>query len=101
MPATTYSPTHFRVQYIGPAGLTFLFGIGNPRFLRKLNLRIAAGSRCLDGFDDSLNIRPKAWPLLQAENHDRDSTTRKVLLVRHVLVGGQQYFEPVRLCGRK
>jgi hypothetical protein len=45
-----------------------VFGIGKASFLRKLDLRIAAGFRCLDGFDDSLNIWPKAWPLLQAEN---------------------------------
>jgi hypothetical protein len=32
-------------------------------------------------------------PLLLAENHDRDFTISKVLLIEHVLIGGQQYVE--------
>src|SRR5271170_583654 len=127
MPATTYSPTHFRERTIGPAGLnlrrfegvsaagarsrnpersrgistSFRVRDGKARFLRKLDLRIAAGFRCLDGFDDALNIWPKARPLLQAENHDRDSSAREVLLVRHVLIGGEQHIEAVCFCGRE
>jgi hypothetical protein len=34
-------------------------------------------------------VRAKLRPLLQAENHDRDFTARKILLIAHVLVGCQ------------
>jgi hypothetical protein len=39
--------------------------------------------------------------LLQAEDHDRDFTAREVLLIGHVLVGGQQHVEAIRLSGRE
>ncbi len=44
-------------------------------------------------------MRPKSGPLLPAENHDRDLTARKILLIAHVPVGRQQHVEAVRLCG--
>jgi hypothetical protein len=119
-------PHTFACSTIGPAGLnlrrfagvseagarsrnpegslqTSLFGMGTPRpRLRwKLDLRIAAGYRCLDGFDDAPNIWPKAWPLLQTENHDRYFPACEILLIRHVLVGGQQNVEAVGFCGRE
>ena len=78
-----------------------MFGIGKPRFLRKLDLRIAAGYRCFDGFHDALNIRSKAGPLLQAENYDRYFPACEILLIRHVLVGGQKHVEALCFCGRE
>jgi len=57
-----------------------------PTFLRKLDLCVASGHRCLDGFDDAPDMWPKSWPLLLSENYHRDFTAREVLLIRHILV---------------
>ena len=46
-------------------------------------------------------MRPKAWPLLPAENHDRESAARKILLIAHVLIGCEQYVEAVRFRPRE
>ena len=50
MPATTYSPTHFRVQYNRPGGLNFRVRDGNgwiPRGMITDNLELSAISRQL------------------------------------------------------
>jgi hypothetical protein len=122
-------PLTFACSTIGPAGLnlrrfagvsvagarsrnpersegslqTCLFGMGTPwlRLRWKRDLRIAAGYPCFDGFHHAADIWPKAWPLLQTENHDRYFPACEILLIRHVLVGGQQHVEAVRFCGRE
>jgi hypothetical protein len=68
---------------------------------RHVDFRVAAGFSSIDRFLDQSNVRPQAWPLLYAENHDRDFAARKTLLIAHVLVGGQQYIEAVGFRGRK
>jgi hypothetical protein len=35
-------------------------------------------------------MRPKLWPLLPPEHHDRNFAARKILLMADVLVGCQQ-----------
>ena len=49
-----------------------------------------AGFRSVDGVNDELNVRSKPRPLLTTENHYRDLTVRKILLVADVLIGCQE-----------
>lgn len=62
--------------------------------VRDFYLGKAARRGGIDGFDDALDVTPKARPLLPAENHSRDLTARKILLIAHVFVGGKQHIEP-------
>src|SRR5579863_9882086 len=81
--------------------LTSVFGRKAARLRRKVDLRVAAGCRGSDGFHNQGNVWPKTGPLLQAKNHNRNFAAHKVLLMAHVLVGGQQHIEATRFCGRK
>src|SRR5580698_861028 len=78
-----------------------MFGLVALWLWREVDLCIAAGRYRLDRFHNALNMWPKAWPLLPAENHDRDSAACKVLLIAHVLIGCQQHVEAVCFCGRE
>src|ERR1700678_2069666 len=66
----------------------------------KLNLCITSGQRTSES-RNPLNKRTKAGPLLQTKDHHRNSPPRKVLLIAHVLVGGQQDIESFRLSSRQ
>ena len=86
---------------LSAAELNFRVRYGKLRLRWKLDLCIASGYRSFDGLHSTPNMWPEAGPLLHSKNHDRDSPSRKVLLIRHVLVGGQQHVEAVRFCGRE
>ena len=51
----------------------------------------------VDGIDNKPNVRPYVRPLLLAEHYNRNSPISEVLLVTHVLVGGQKEVEPAPL----
>jgi hypothetical protein len=68
----------------------FQLGAGTDLLKGYVNLNIAAGCGRIDRFNDALNVGAKSRPLLLAENHNRDRTDRKVLLITHVLVRCQQ-----------
>jgi len=46
-------------------------------------------------------MRFKTRPLLHAENYNRDFAPRKILLIAHVLVGGEKHIEAVGFCGHE
>jgi hypothetical protein len=55
----------------------------------------------IDRFDDEVNVGLEARPLLATQNHDRDFSAREILLIAHVLVGGQEHFETGRIRGQQ
>jgi hypothetical protein len=55
----------------------------------------------IDRFDDEVNVGLEARPLLATQNHDRDFSAREILLIAHVLVGGQEHFEAGRIHGQQ
>jgi len=61
--------------------------------IRNVNFAIAPRRGSADGGDDSFNPQSNALPLRTAQNHKRDSPTRKLLLVPNASVGGQKYVE--------
>jgi hypothetical protein len=40
-------------------------------------------------------MKTQTRPLLQTQNHDSNLAARKILLIAHVLVGCEQYFESI------
>ena len=67
----------------------------------QIDLGIATGLCQIDGLHHQPNMGAEAWPLLLAENNDRNFPLRQVLLVANVLVGRQQHVEAGRFSGRK
>ena len=41
----------------------------------------------------------KGWLLLLTKNNNGDFASREILLITHVLIGGQQQIKPGVLCG--
>jgi len=71
MPATTYSATHLaRAVPSARRGLTSVFGI--VRLGWEIEFPIAAVRCRIDGPHYAANVGTKLWPLLLAENYDRD-----------------------------
>ena len=102
MPATTgvrpersrRAPTHFRAQYYRPRGLTSGFGRGWFWLRRQIHLGIAARLCQMNRLHHQPNMGAKAWPLLLAENNNRNFPVRQVLLVADVFVSRQQQSKP-------
>ena len=57
----------------------------------NFDFRIAAGRCRLYRSSDTVKVTPDLWPLLVAEDNDRNSSPGKILLVAYVLVRGQEH----------
>ena len=78
-----------------------MFGVAAFRHRWEANFQIAAGFGGIDRFDDEVNVGLEARPLLATQNHDRDFSGREILLIAHVLVGGQEHVETGRFRGQQ
>ena len=53
----------------------------------------------IDRIYDHLNMWMQFWPLLQAENDNRDFSANEILLIAHVLICGEEQVETCFFCG--
>jgi hypothetical protein len=68
---------------------------------RKIEFEITPRFDSLDCLHNTLNMRTKAWPLLQPQNNYGNLAARKILLITHILVGRQQHVEASRFRDRQ
>ena len=68
--------------------------------VRDVHLGIAAGRGGVHGGGDDVEVQSNTRPLRSAQHHKGYSAARKVLLIAHILVGGEKYVEtgPLRRC---
>jgi hypothetical protein len=78
-----------------------VFGVAAFRHRWQANFQVAAGLGGIDRFDHEVNVGLEARPLLAAQNHDCDFSAREILLIAHVLAGGQEHFETGRFRGQQ
>ena len=60
---------------------------------RNIHLSKTARRRGVHRGHDTRDVRLKGWPLLNPDDDDRNGPAGHVLLIPHVLVGGQEDLE--------